>query len=116
MAFEDRVKDAWPNQADQILGIIRDRIDPETFPSVRAWVAQCYHRPQVAELKIAALNELLEGYGVEGFCTDDSGRSGVSYVNFGDTYETTILLITDRYRGPRWRVSSWGDFVEAEGI
>jgi hypothetical protein len=42
MAFEDRVRETWPEQADQILGLIRGSIDPNTFKSVETWIRQCY--------------------------------------------------------------------------
>lgn len=114
MTFAERVRDAFPDHADTVLGIVRGAIDPETFPSVAAWVRQCYNRPHMAELKLCALNEVLGGYGIEGACRRDCMRSGFSYVNFGDTYDTTVLLIRegDAYR---WQVSSFGDYLERHG-
>ena len=58
------------------------------------------------------LNREIRGYGVETI----ELRTGavVSYVNLGDTYATTLLLIR---QGARWRfkVGSWGDLVEKAG-
>jgi hypothetical protein len=51
------------------------------------------------------------GYGCEGFCLDVGhyGEHGVSYLNMGDTYDTTVLFDT---RNRRFFVSSYGDYVE----
>lgn len=37
------------------------------------------------------------GYGVEGY-SDESGRTGVEYVNAGDSYDLTLCCKSDRYR------------------
>ena len=48
------------------------------------------------------------GYGCEGFCWD-CGRDGISYLNMGDTYATTVLFDS---RTGRFTVSCYGDIVE----
>lgn len=57
-------------------------------------------------------NEILRGFGVETVrvATADEGDLVFDYVNFGDTYVAT--LIYDRF-ADRFRVTSWGDMVEA---
>lgn len=63
-------------------------------------------------LKVA--DDLLDGHGVEYIesLTDTMrSREGLSYVNMGDTYDTT--LIYDHGKG-RFVVSSWGDIVERD--
>jgi hypothetical protein len=62
-----------------------------------------------AALKI--MDGALETFGVEGF----SGRSvyghdGLSYLNTGDTYTPTVIY---DYKSGTWKITSWGDMVEA---
>lgn len=55
------------------------------------------------------------GYGCEGFCWN-CGRDGISYLNMGDTYATTIVFDS---RTEQFRIGCWGDCVERlerEGI
>lgn len=101
-----RLLEAFPDcDPDKVLAIIHGTLDPETVPATADWVRQCYHRPRVHELKMHALNVLLEGHGVEGISTR-SGRGIASYVNMGDTYNATILHHKD------YVITTWGDFVE----
>lgn len=89
----------WPDSAKQIRKLL-DGFDHDqnchiSFPAV-----------QVLE----KINELLDGYGVEGFAFNTI--EGFNYVNFGDTYDVTILFeSTGRYSG-RFLVTSWGDYYE----
>lgn len=62
----------------------------------------CYSR---RELRLALLNKVLGGFGVESICNKDGKY--LDYINFGDTYDTTIIFWNNRYI-----VSSWGDIVE----
>lgn len=48
-------------------------------------------------------------FGVEGSCW--TMHDGISYLNTGDTYETTVYALTHRYDA-RFYVGSWGDYVE----
>jgi hypothetical protein len=52
----------------------------------------------------------LKTHGVEGFALDAGGRDGLTYLNTGDSYDTTILF---RSRSERMWLGSWGDFVES---
>jgi len=56
------------------------------------------------------VDEILEGYGIEGL-ESVNGRAHAYYVNMGDTYAPTILLDTS---SDSVRVTSWGDWVEAQ--
>lgn len=107
-------------EANLALLIIRGRIDPlahpRRFPATARWIGQCYNLPRKSEIKLAALDELLGGCGVEVISDErfyvDSyhGNIVASYVNTGDTYSPTILL--DHLSG-RYRLTSWGDFYES---
>lgn len=100
--FGDNAKDAR--------AILVGEKDPEEYPVVAQWVRECYNRPSRAELKMAALNELGEFYGVEVcFSTRSHTVPEFSYLNAGDTYAETLV----RYRSGTYRVTTWGDVVEA---
>jgi hypothetical protein len=108
-------------EANVALSIIRCRINPENFPKrfprTCGWVQKCYHKPRLNEIALEALDELLKTYGVEAIHDErfhrpfDSyfGDIVASYLNNGDTYATTIVL---DHIDDRWRLMSWGDFVE----
>ena len=84
--------------AKAIRGIILDEIDPcDVSEDCARWVRQCVRWPDESELKICAINELLECSGVEGWTT---GRfdQGVSYCNAGDIYVPTIALVDVGHR------------------
>lgn len=52
------------------------------------------------------------GFGCEGFCLDEAGRDGISYLNMGDTYEYTVLFDS---RTERFSTGCWGDLLEKLG-
>lgn len=88
-------------------------LDPETFKSVQMWVAQCFNKPNSDELKLAAINEALGGYGVEAVRTSKwkNGRLCdilCSYVNLGDSYIPTVI----HHRKHGFMVASIGDVIE----
>lgn len=92
----------------------RDAIE-EAYPSTARWINQCFNVPGQDEIIMSMLDELLEGHGVEVICVGgewvDSYHHDIvaSYVNMGDTYDTTVVL---DHRSGRYLVTSWGDFVE----
>jgi hypothetical protein len=80
-------------QALTIQKVIRDQIDPLNFKSVQTWTNQCYNKPSIIELKLVAINEIIEGFGLEYIeHRDDTFRDtlGISYVNLGDSYINTV--------------------------
>lgn len=64
-----------------------------------------YNPHSFNELKMQLLDLALEGYGVEAFRTEKRGYC--DYINFGDTYITTIVYFQGRFS-----VCSWGDIAE----
>jgi hypothetical protein len=105
--------------ANVVVDIIRLNIDilsDNRFPKTQKWYNSCYNDPSTSELKLSALNEFLglhgvEGIGVEGYWVDSYyGSCVASYCNTGDTYACTILL--DHIQN-KWRLISYGDFVES---
>lgn len=110
--FEDNVRREWPEVADKVLGIIRGTRDHAlTFKAAEQRDRQSYHPHDTYVLKLEALNEVLEGYGIEYVAAGRGAKSpAFEYVNFGDTYATTLVYFPAR---GTWRVTSWGDIVEA---
>jgi hypothetical protein len=101
----------------QIRKLLEGREDPRAYESVEAWIRQCYHEPDHDALVMCAINEILEGFGVEALDGGEDahvntyyGRHIASYVNMGDTYNVTILL--DHTRDNTYYVTSWGDWFE----
>lgn len=89
---------------------------PEDYPKVKAWIEACYHTPtNRAELKMKACDEILETCGVEAiespsYQVDRYHHNIVAtYCNTGDTYDVTILFETE---AEKFRITSWGDWVE----
>jgi hypothetical protein len=88
-------------------------------PKTLAWVRSCHNPPLVRDVKLACLDELMEGYGVErieskaskevyhGNIEDRGDGLSFDYVNMGDTYICTVV-----YFKRAFRVTSWGDIVE----
>ena len=68
----------------------------------------CYHRPSLQSVKLEAINELMDGCGVEYIAAGRNRRSpSIEYINVGDTYLDTIMWTRGRYV-----VGCWGDIVE----
>lgn len=65
-----------------------------------------YNPHNLSELKMQLLNVICDSYGVEGI--QDKNGYWLEYLNFGDTYDTTIIYYKNRFF-----VSSWGDVVES---
>jgi hypothetical protein len=69
--------------------------------------------PKMIDVALDGINDVLQGYGVEGI--PDAGwhnyycSTGLLYVNMGDTYTPTVIYDT---RKSRWIIGSLGDLVE----
>lgn len=110
-----RVLDLTPEVAVNCANLINGTADPlELSPVTAAWAAQCYHPPSRHELVMEALNELIEGYGVEAirgrFVDRFHQDAQAAYVNMGDSDIPTILL---DHETSRYQITSCGDWVEA---
>lgn len=99
-------------KAEQILKLIKYKENPIDYPSVKKWIIECYNSPSIDGLIMCALNEILEGHGIEsikgewqnGYWCDIQA----TYVNMGDTYAMTI--INDRDLG--FVMTCIGDHIE----
>ena len=94
-------------EARAILEMPRSRL--EALPAGAARVRECYHPPATSDLRLTCLDALGETFGVESFQLRDG--SYCDYLNTGDTYTPTLLLVRGRYR-----VACWGDIAEKHGV
>ena len=68
----------------------------------------CYYRPTLQAVKLEAINDVMDGHGVEYIPAGRNRRSpSIEYVNVGDTYLDTVMWTRGRYV-----VGCWGDIVE----
>jgi hypothetical protein len=104
---------ASAEQIEKVNFILNGAIDLETFQSVQSWISQCYNRPSTEELQLHAINQILEGYGIESLRTTKF-KNGYwcdilcAYVNMGDSYIHTVI----RHRKHGFMVASIGDIIE----
>lgn len=76
---------------------------------VQDLVSRCWHGPTYSHMLLTAINEIIEGHGIEQIIPKDEDRHpSYDYINMGDTYAVTILLRSDG----RLIVGCWGDIVE----
>lgn len=103
------------DKAREVLWVVKGIIDPMDYESVKTWVSRCYNPPSRVELKLEALNEIIDGYGTESIEGDyvDSYYMDIRYIyiNKGDTYQGTIVFDT---ANSKFILSSWGDIVEKD--
>ena len=74
-------------------------------------IDQYPNSPQAATSRgMKQADKILNGFGIEGFASNDSYISpdyGLDYVNLGDTYDLTVC-----HDGNRFFIGSWGDWLE----
>jgi len=107
------------SKAREIRQLMTGERSPNSYESVAKWVAQCYNEPRDDEKVMCALNEVLEGYGVEVIDTENSDKPYYvdsfyryflyEYINMGDTYDMTIVRNCET---GRFYITTWGDIVE----
>ena len=77
------------------------------YRSVKSLISQCHNPPCYTDRLMTALNEIVEGHGLETIYKD--GEPTFEYINMGDTYSTTIMR---NIQTGRVFVACWGDIVE----
>lgn len=93
--------------------ILNGTTDPESLPTVQKWVSQCFNKPNADEMKMLAINEILEGYGIEAVRTS-KWKNGYwcdilcTHVNMDDSYIPTII----HHRKLGFMVACVGDIIE----
>lgn len=101
-------------QAEQIIGIIRGRLSPFTVERTEHWRTQCLHEPDPSspETRMHAIDGILGTCGTEAIWGRSCTQPVAEYCNTGDTYACTILY---DYTAGKYRLMSWGDWVETYG-
>jgi len=100
-------------QIETINYILNGVIHPETIHGIDAWITQCYNKPNPDEIKLHAINLVLEGYGIESLRTT-KWKNGFwcdilyTYVNLGDSYIPTVI----HHRKHGFMIASIGDVIE----
>lgn len=112
-------------EANQIRRLCKVADEPEALealiekehPKTQEYVRRMHSSPYGSSnwrrtIVLDAINNLLEGYGVEGLPgKHDSHRTGpeYQYINMGDTYSTTLIY---KRSSDRLFIGNWGDVVE----
>lgn len=78
------------------------------FAEEKAKLIRKYMERDISLVAMGRINDLIDGYGVE-YIPEGKGEKSpaIEYVNMGDTYDITVMLINGKYR-----IGSWGDIVE----
>ncbi len=80
--FGDRAKEARE--------LLEGKRKTRGYESVRDWECQCCNRPSYQERLMCALAEIGEFCGVEYL---SNNRTDIAYLNAGDTYAPTLLIV-----------------------
>lgn len=107
--FEAFPEDRYPGMAEMVLCIIRNEIDLEVYPPTADLIRQCWNRPKGIELKLCAINHVIDGHGVEAIFDSGAKWPDMEYVNLGDTYTATVVFDWVEHK---WMVTSWGHWIE----
>lgn len=107
-----RLETAFPGKGKELRALLKGEVKTRTYKSVQALEASCYCPPGYVQRLMTAVNEIIEGYGVEGLWR--GGHTVVAdYINMGDTYDTTIVYKHDT---DTVLITSYGDFVEVNRL
>lgn len=99
---------AFPGKGKELRNLIDGTVNPAEYDSVIRLCMRVYHHPTYSHMLMTAINEVLEGHGIEYICPKDDDHPSYEYINMGDTYNATILLRNDG----KLIVSCVGDIVE----
>lgn len=83
--------------------------DPEKYEAVREWRDRLRSEPLDYELKLRAIDSIMDAHGLETLIADETGKAIASYVNNGDIYSPTILY---DHENQEFLITSWGEFLE----
>jgi len=89
-----------------IMRLVQDKADPKNYP-----IKTLYY-DSIQDEVLKAIDLILDGHGVEGVLYPNSQMYGLSYVNRGDAYDTTICYDS---MAEEWLLTSWGEWYESVG-
>ena len=116
MISAKRLESAFPGKGKELRAVLTGEKKTREYKSVQDLERSCHHGPDTHYRRMTALNEILEGYGIEAVWNEGEGPNDcisdprAEYINMGDTYTTTILF--DFQKG-KYFLTTWGDFVES---
>lgn len=97
------------DRAKELRELLERKRKTRDYRSVQDWERQCYNKPRYGERLMYAINEILNGYGVECLTREGEIAPEYEYINMGDTYALTILRHVET---ERVIVSTMGDIAE----
>lgn len=106
-----RLEAAFPGKGAALRALLKKEVKTKSYKSVQDLIAQYHHNPSYTHRLMTALDEIIEGYGVETLRKGDEVIA--EYVNLGDTYAVTIIRKIDT---GSIIISSWGDFAESNRL
>lgn len=106
-----RLENAFPGKGKELRALLKGETKTRSYESVQRLIRACYHPPEYSYRLMTALNEIIEGHGLE--CIRKGDKAVAEYVNLGDTYITTLLL---KIETGTIILTSWGDFVEGNRL
>lgn len=77
-------------EKQRLFGVINGTFSPHYFKSVQELAKFCLNPPSELQKQLVAINELLEGNGIEHHVAEEIGRD-FYYINMGDQYIPTII-------------------------
>lgn len=105
----ERLEAAFPGKGRELKKVMTGDIDPKEYSDVLDWLEQCHGLPKRVELVMCALNQIIEGHGVEAIFGDRVHWPDLEYVNMGDAYTTTLMY--DHIDG-NYLLTSYGNWIE----
>ena len=105
---------AFPGKGAELRALLKSSAAVREHPAAVSLARQCYNPPELAYMRLTALNAIAETCGIEAVwregesASDCTSSPAFEYLDTGDTYALTII----RWRNGRYAVASWGDIVE----
>ena len=93
-----KLESVFPGKGKNLRLLLESNDAVNESPAVQKWVCQCYNPPKMREKRLCALNEAIEGYGIEAKFADGEMWPFLEYINTGDLYSPTIYVLNGRYK------------------
>jgi len=106
---------AFPGKGRALRTLLQSAEAVRSHPAAQARIAECYHPPTLADMRLHALDAEAGTYGREVIWGPDAGPLDgpeFEYLNTGDMYTATII----RRRNGRYFVADIGSIIEREGF
>ena len=108
-----RLEEAFPGKGEELRKLLKKETKTRSYKSVQELEKACYNPPSYDYRLMTAINEIVEGFGVEYLYKPGGGEAVADYINMGDTYNTTIIRKVDT---GTIIITTMGDFVESNRL